>query len=217
MERERRATRVRAREYTGPLGILAAGVIGISLLCSVSAMAMGDLNRYVSITLEPIKIVDMAVSNFQTAAALTEQIVTVFVPTETLVPTSTDSPPSLTPQPTDTQRRFVTITPTLPRRTRVPFTATFVPSRTPTSRPPTATRTRTPVPPTVTRTRTPTSIPPTNTPTDPPPTDTNTPVTPPTDPPTDPPPTETSQPPASNTPEPTSGNPILVPSSTPGP
>ena len=179
----------------GPLGILAAGVIGISLLCSVSAMAMGDLNRYVSITLEPINIVNLAVSNFQTAAALTEQIVTAFVPTETLVPTSTDSPPSLTPQPTDTQRRFVTITPTLPRRTRVPFTATFVPSRTPTSRPPTATRTRTPIPPTVTRTRTP--IPPTNTPTDPP--------------------TDTPPPPDTNTPEPTSGNPILVTSPTPEP
>lgn len=215
---ERRATRGKAREYMGPLGILAAGAIGLSLLCSVSAMAMGDLNRYVPITLEPINIVDLAVSNFQTAAALTEQIVTAFVPTETLVPTSTDSPPSLTPQPTDTQRQFVTITPTLPRRTRVPFTATFVPSRTPTSRPPTATRTRTPVPPTVTRTRTPTSIPPTNTPTDIPPTETNTSLPPPSDTPV--PPTETSVPPSpmdTNTPQPTSENPILVPSPTPGP
>ena len=100
------------REYIGPLGILAAGAIGISLLCSVSAMAMGDLSRYIPITLEPINIVDLAVANFQTAAALTEQVVTVFVPTETLVPSNTPAPASLTPLPTDTQRRFVTITPT---------------------------------------------------------------------------------------------------------
>lgn len=221
---ERRATRGKAREYIGPLGILAAGAIGLSLLCSVSAMAMGDLNRYVPITLEPINIVDLAVSNFQTAAALTEQIVTAFVPTETLVPTSTDSPPSLTPQPTDTQRRFVTITPTLPRRTRIPptQTAVVIPSRTPTSRPPTATRTRTPVPPTVTRTRTPTSIPPTNTPTNlpPSPTETNPPQTPDTS--TPPPQTpDTSTPPPqtpdTSTPQPTSENPVLVVSPTPGP
>ena len=219
---ERRATRGKAREYIGPLGILAAGAIGLSLLCSVSAMAMGDLNRYVPITLEPINIVDLAVSNFQTAAALTEQIVTAFVPTETLVPTSTDSPPSLTPQPTDTQRRFVTITPTLPRRTRIPptQTAVVIPSRTPTSRPPTATRT--PVPPTVTRTRTPTSIPPTNTPTNlpPSPTETNPPQTPDTS--TPPPQTpDTSTPPPqtpdTSTPQPTSENPVLVVSPTPGP
>lgn len=145
---------MRAREYTGPLGILAAGAIGISMLCGVSAMAMGDLNRYVPITLEPINLVELAVANFQTAAALTEQVVTVFVPTQTLVPTSTDGPPSLTPQPTDTQRRFVTITPTVARKTRTPI---ILPSRTATTRPPT--RTPTPIPPTATRTRTPTPIP----------------------------------------------------------
>ena len=147
------------REYIGPLGILAAGAIGISLLCSVSAMAMGDLSRYIPITLEPINIVDLAVANFQTAAALTEQVVTVFVPTETLVPSNTPAPASLTPLPTDTQRRFVTITPTLVRRTRIPPTA--VASHTPTLRPPT----RTPLP-TATRTRTRTPIPPSPTPTD---------------------------------------------------
>ena len=107
---------MKARAYTGPLGILAAGAIGLSLICSVSAMAMGDLNRYIPITLEPISLVDLAVSNFETAAALTEQMVTVFVPTETLTPTNTPVPASLTPEPTETQRRFVTITPTITRR-----------------------------------------------------------------------------------------------------
>ncbi len=159
----RRETRVKAREYSGPLGILVAGAIGLSLLCSVSAMAMGDLNRYISLTLVPINIVDLAVSNFGTAAALTEQIVTVFVPTETLAPTGTPVHASLTPQPTETQRRFVTITPTIARRTRIAPTAVIVASRTPTSRPPTRTPTR--LPPTPTRTNTP--RPPTPTPTEP--------------------------------------------------
>ena len=163
-ELQRRATGTRVREYTGPLGILAAGAIGLSLLCSVSAMAMGDLNRYIPITLEPISIVDLAVSNFGTAAALTEQIVTVFVPTETLGPTATNALASITPQPTDTQRRFVTITPTNTRRPRLTMTA--APAATRTSRPPTRAPTRTSVP---TRTKTPvppthTPVPPTNTP-----------------------------------------------------
>lgn len=164
---------MRAREYTGPLGILVAGAIGLSLLCSVSAMAMGDLNRYVPLTLEPISIMDLAVSNFETAAALTEQIVTVFVPTETITPTSTPVPASLTAQPTETQQRFVTITPTLPRRTRIPSTPVVIASRTPTLRPPTATSpppTRTPTQPTNTPVPTDTPVPPS--PTAPPPTDT---------------------------------------------
>jgi hypothetical protein len=153
---------VRAREYSGPLGILAAGAIGLSLLCSVSAMAMGDLNRYIPITLEPLNIIDLAVSNFGTAAALTEQIVTVFVPTETLSPGSTPVPASLTPKSTETQRHFVTITPTATRRVRPTLTAVGVPSRTPTPRPPT----RTPFPtitntprPTITNTPHPTDTP----------------------------------------------------------
>jgi hypothetical protein len=211
---------VKAREYTGPLGILAAGAIGISLLCSVSSMAMGDLSRYVPITLEPLNFVDLAVANFQTVAALTEQVVTAFVPTETLVPTGTDSPASLTPQPTETQRRFVTITPTLPRRTRIPSsTAVIIASRTPTPRPPT--RTPTSIPPTVTRTSTP--VPPTDTPipptdtlqpdTDTPQPDTNTPQ-PDTD--TPPPPQDTDTPLPLDQP-PTSANPVFVPSPTPGP
>src|SRR5215216_4598830 len=170
-ELQRRTTRPRVREYTGPLGILAAGAIGLSLLCSVSAMAMGDLNRYISITLEPISLVDLAVSNFQTAAALTEQVVTAFVPTETITVTSTKELASLTPQPTDTQRHFVTITPTNTRKPRL--TATVI-GASPTSRPPTSTRiptrtntprpTWTPVPPTHTSPPPTTEVPPTNEP-----------------------------------------------------
>src|SRR5690349_21157743 len=153
---QRRSTRVKAREYSGPLGILAAGAIGLSLLCSVSAMAMGDLNRYIPMTLVPLNLVDLAVSNYGTAAALTEQIVTVFVPTETLMPCGTPIPESATLQSTDTPRRFVTITPTVTRRVRATLTAVFVASRTPT-RPPTRTPTRQP---TLTPTRTRTPVPP---------------------------------------------------------
>ncbi len=202
--------RVKAQEYSGSLGILAAGVLGLVLLCDVSAMAMGDLRRYIPVTLQPISILDLAVSNFETAAALTEQMVTVFVPTETLVPTGTPVPASFTPVPTETQRRFVTITPTFTRRARPTLTAVILPSRTPTSRP---TRTPTRIPPTATRTRTPVppTIPPTNTPM---PTDTDTPIPPDTNTPV-PPDTSTPQPLATQAP--TSANPVLVPSPTPGP
>jgi hypothetical protein len=214
---QRRSTRVKAREYSGPLGILAAGAIGISLLCSVSAMAMGDLNRYIPMTLVPINLVDLAVSNFGTAAALTEQIVTVFVPTETLMPSNTPVPESVTPQSTDTLQRFVTITPTITRRVRATLTAVVVASRTPT-RPPT----RTP-PPTSTRTLRPTpTFAPTLTPV--PPTDTEEPPTithePPTT--TQEPPTPTDEPPTATEPPvtdvPTAVDPgSAPPTETPGP
>jgi hypothetical protein len=158
---------VKAREYSGPLGILAAGALGLSLLCSVSALAMGDLSRYIPITIEPLNLVDLAVSNLETAAAFTEQVVTQFVPTETLTPLPPTSTASLTPQPTDTERHFVTITPTVTRKPRTPPTGThFAASQTATtgpSRTPIPTWTNTPVTPTATDPPTPT-IPPTATP-----------------------------------------------------
>jgi hypothetical protein len=46
-------------------------------------MAMSDLRNYISATLIPLNIVDLAVANLNTAVALTEQAVTQFVPTET--------------------------------------------------------------------------------------------------------------------------------------
>jgi hypothetical protein len=175
---------VRLRDYGGPLGVLLAGVVGFSLLCSVSTMAMSDLSNYSPVTIEPLNLVDLAVSNLETAAALTEQAVTVFVPTETRTVTATKTlTPSPTFTPTNTPRRFVTITPTIPRRTRPPRTATSIPP------------TRTPIPPTNTPLPTDTPIPTdTNTPipdTDTPIPDTDTPVPPTDPPPTDPPPTET--------------------------
>ena len=210
---QRRITRPRARDYSGPLGILAAGAIGLSLLCSVSAMAMGDLNRLVSATIVPLNLVDLAVSNLETAAALTEQVVTVFVPTETLQPTSTLS---FTPLPSDTNTATLVPTRGLPTRTptrrprEAPTTAptrrpsatatrhpTTIPSRTSTPIPP-PTRTNTPVP-TVTNTPQPTAtdVPPPTATDVPPPTATNV-----------PPPTATNVPPptATNVPPPTATN-----------
>ncbi|HLO27651.1 MAG TPA: hypothetical protein VK249_00860 [Anaerolineales bacterium] len=161
---------MRAREYAGPLGVLIAGVIGFSLICSVSAMAMSDLSNHVSVTEAPWNIIDLAVSNLNTAVALTQQAVTAFVSTSTpmVLPTKT-APPTSTVVPSDTPVRFVTVTPTLPRRTR-PESTSLAP-----------TRTRKPNP-------TATPVPPTDTPVPPP---TDTPLPPPTDiPPTDIPPTD---------------------------
>jgi hypothetical protein len=188
----RRATSVRVRDYAGPLGILAAGVVGFSLLCSVSAIAMSDLSNIVHVTLEPLNLIDMAANNLNTAAALTQQVVTVFVPTETVPPTGVAS---LTPQPSDTAVR-PSSTPQQPTRTRRPrdIISTTAPTRTsapaPTNTPvPTATplptRTYTPVP-TNTPVPTDTPVPPTATDipptaTDVPPTDTPVPPDTPTD------------------------------------
>ena len=172
---------MKTREYAGPLGVLAAGAIGFSLLCSVSTMAMSDLKNQIAITIEPLNIVNLAVSNLETAAALTEQAVTMFVPTPTLVPTDTLSPTTLASD-TATPRRFVTITPTLTRRVRASFTPTSIPPKTQTPVPPTnPPPTNTPIPPTNTFVPTPTDtpVPDTDTPvpdTDTPVPDTDTPV-----------------------------------------
>ncbi len=176
---------MRIKDYAGPLRVLAATVIGFSLLCSISALAMNDLNSQDRSAMESLNIVDMAVDNMSTSAALTQQAVTAFVstPTLTVIPTDTAS---LTPAPSDTATSVPSNTPRAPTSTRRPrsaaATAQLFPTRTRTALP---TATKTPIPPTDT------PLPPTNT--EPPPTDTPLPPTdpPPTDPPpTDPPPTD---------------------------
>ncbi|HEX9332213.1 MAG TPA: hypothetical protein VF896_10010 [Anaerolineales bacterium] len=182
------------REYAGPLGVLAAGVIGVSLLCSVSTMAMSDLNSHVFATIVPLNIVDLAVSNLNTAAALTQQAVTAFVPTPTVGPTNTEAA-LLTPVPSNTSSVFASATPLGPTRTRRPrATITSTPKPLPTrTNPPPPTATDTPAP-------TDTPIPPTDTPLPPP---TDTPL---------PPPTDTPEPPTSEPPTPvdTSAAPVQV-------
>ncbi|MGB8983334.1 MAG: hypothetical protein WCC12_15780 [Anaerolineales bacterium] len=150
---------MKVRTYAGPLGILAAGLAGVSLLCSVSALAISDLNSRAPGALEPPNIVELAVDNLNTAAALTQQNMTQFVPSETTFPTHTAT---LTPRPSTTSTVFPTSTPLQPTHTRRPRLAS-PPTQTNTSIPPTST----PVPPTDTPVS-PTPIPDTDTPAPPP-------------------------------------------------
>lgn len=195
---------MKLREYRAPLIVLAAGSLGFSLFCIVSAAAMaGPSVSSTPIALQPQDLVDSAVSNINTVAALTMQSVSEFIPTATLSPSDTSLPAqaevstdTLTPIPTRT--RFIP-SPTRTRESpgaRPTSTFTRLPTRTATPIPtstntPVPTFTHTSVPPTSTDTPVPpTDVPPTNTPL--PPTDvppTNTPV-----PPTDVPPTDTNVP-----------------------
>jgi hypothetical protein len=177
---------VKIREYSGPLTVLAAGVLGFSLICIVSAAALTNPGTSESSDIGAQDIVDSAFSNpISTAVALTAIEISEYIPTTT--PTFTES---VTPSPTDLNyitptRPFVTWTPVPPTRTRMGrLTATSVPSRIPSRTPtntqaplPTNTRvptltytplpppTETPVPPTETQSPTDTAFP-TDQPTD---------------------------------------------------
>ena len=184
---------MKIREYSGPLTVFAAGVLGFSLICIVSAAALVNPKRSEASDFGAQDVVDSAFSNpINTAAALTAVEISEYVPT--LTPTFTLDP-TITASVTPTKRLFVTWTPAPPTRTRMArSTATSVPtqipSRTPTRIPPTFTLT--PKPPTDTNTPEP---PPTDTDTpEPPPTDTNTPEPPPIDTDTPVPPADTPTP-----------------------
>jgi hypothetical protein len=178
------------KDYTSLLGVVAAGLLGISLLCITSAIALSAPNAPTAMALEPASIVDLAVNNINTVAALTVQALSVdnestpfLLPSKT--PTASASPTAtLLVIPTFTQRA-----PTKTRAPRIPSTATPKPPPTKTAIPPTQTNvpptntlvpTNTPIPNTSTPIPdTPTSVPATNTPVPDTPTsvpDTNTPV-----------------------------------------
>ena len=57
------------RDYTSLLGVVAAGLLGISLLCVTSAIALSAPNAPTPLALEPASIVDLAVNNVNTVAA----------------------------------------------------------------------------------------------------------------------------------------------------
>ena len=139
-------TSVKIRDYRGLLAVFVAGAIGISLLCSVSGMAIQDLRQSTTaLALQPADIVNAAVSNLNTAGALTMQAFAELIPTST---------PTL--RPTHTVTSFpTTVAPLIPTAFRFPTSSE--PTRTRRPRP-THIPTSTAVPPT----RTP--IPPTNTP-----------------------------------------------------
>jgi hypothetical protein len=158
---------VKVREYRGLAAVFVAGALGISLLCSVSGMALRDLNESsTAVALAPADIVEAAVSNLNTAGAITleafAELAATSTPTLRPTQTVTATAPSLIP----TAFRFPTLSgPTRTRRPRPDPTKTKVPP-TRTAVPPT----RTPIPPTnpPLPTRTPTDIPPLPTNTEPP-------------------------------------------------
>jgi hypothetical protein len=207
---------VKIRAYSGPLTVLAAGVLGFSLICIVSAAALTNQGASEVPELKAQGIVDSAFSNpINTAVAMTAVEILKYIPTHT--PTFTAS---VTSSPTEITyitptRPFITWTPVPPTRTRMSRpSATNVPSQVP-SRVPTKISTSTRKPPTPTNTPRPTF---TNTPrptftNTPRPTFTNTPRYTPTDVPV--PPTDTSLPPL-DTPEPPTQTPE-IPSDTPEP
>ena len=143
------------RDYTSLLGVVAAGILGMSLLCITSAIALSNPDPANPIVLEPAGIVDMAIDNLNTVSALTVQAVAVSIDsTPTRRPTAVLASPTLTSSAVPTRIR---ITSTVTRRPRPTATSTRVPP-TNTSLPPT----KTPVPPTNTPfvpTNTHTSIP----------------------------------------------------------
>jgi hypothetical protein len=190
---------VKIKEYRGLLAVFIAGAIGISLLCSVSGMAIQDLNESTAgVDLQPADIVEAAVSNLNTAGALTMQAFAELIPTSTptLRPTHTVTSFPTTVAPLPTAFRFPTSGE--PTRTRRPR-PTLIPTIT--AVPPT----RTPIPPTNTPVPTATDVPTIT------PVDTATPI-PPTDT-IEPPPTSTTEPPVeTDTP---SGPPILGATPTP--
>jgi hypothetical protein len=166
---------VKIREYSGPLTVLAAGVLGFSLICIVSAAALANPGASEDSDLGARDIVDSAFSNpISTAVAMTAVEIFEYIPTPTTTFTAT-AISSITPITYITPTRpFVTWTAVQPTRTRMGrlgatpspspaptrflsqtptriavSTSTFtrVPTSTFTSRPPT----ETPIPPTHTQ------------------------------------------------------------------
>jgi hypothetical protein len=129
---------VKIRDYRGLLAVFVAGAIGISLLCSVSGMAIEDLRQSTTaLALQPADIVNAAVSNLNTAGALTMQAFAELIPTSTptLRPTHTVTSFPTTVAPLPTAFRFPTSSePTRtrrPRPTRIPTGTAVPPTLTP--------------------------------------------------------------------------------------
>ncbi|HZJ22441.1 MAG TPA: hypothetical protein VFD54_03970, partial [Anaerolineales bacterium] len=93
----RDGTSASLRDYTSLLGVVAAGILGMSLLCITSVIALSNPDPANPIVLEPASIVDMAIQNLNTVSALTVQAVAVSIDsTPTLSFTDTAVPPSPT-------------------------------------------------------------------------------------------------------------------------
>ena len=205
---------VNLKHYIDLLWVVAAGAVGVSLLCVTAGIALA--NPHTSAVLQPPSIIQIAVDNVNTAAALTVEAFPQELITPTLNPSNTQVPASLTFSPTvtlipptvTTTKTFIPITSTnRPRQvgnsnSNPVITPTWVPTQTSSPLPP-PTWTNSPIPPpTDTNTPGPTRTPrPTRTRT-PVPTDTSAPPTDTAEPPTEtsaPPPTDTSAPPPTDT------------------
>ncbi len=195
---EPETTVVRGKDYLPLWGIVAAAVLGVSLLCGVGVVGINDINNAVSIGTPTAGIVDFVISNMNTMIVETVQAFALpeirNTNTAALTPTTT-----LVVFKTSVSFPFATLFP--PRQTSgppPPRTSTYTPLPTPTNTPkpsatytPTVASTNTLIP-----TFTNTPIPPdTDTPT-PAPTDTHTPTPAPTD-------TDTPAPTDTHTPAPT--------------
>ena len=165
---------VRGKDYLPLWGIVAAAVLGVSLLCGAGVVGINDINNAVSVGTPTAGIVDFVISNMNTMIVETVQAFSLPVIANTNIATLT---PTSTPVAFNTSVSFPLATLSLPGQTShppLPHTSTYTPLNTLTSTP-------TPTPtnkPTSTATYTPTPTP-TNTPTDtatPTPTDTDTPT-----------------------------------------
>ena len=185
------ATAEKPRDYAGLLWIFSASILGFSLFCGASAVALSDPTLATPIAIQPAQVVDFAFSNPNSLALLTAEAFSKLIPTSTRTPTHTASPTdtaTLTLTQTPTRKPFIFF-PTATKR-REPDRPVEPPQPTNTPRPPT----NTPPPPTNTLPPPPTNTvppPPTNT-LPPPPTNT-----------LPPPPTNTLPPPPPDTPQPT--------------
>ena len=165
---------VRGKDYLPLWGIVAAAVLGVSLLCGAGVVGINDINNAVSVGTPTAGIVDFVISNMNTMIVETVQAFSLPVIANTNIATLA---PTSTPVAFNTSVSFPLATLSLPGQTShppLPHTSTYTPTNTLTSTP-------TPTPtnkPTSTATYTPTPTP-TNTPTDtatPTPTDTDTPT-----------------------------------------
>lgn len=165
---------VRGKDYLPLWGIVAAAVLGVSLLCGAGVVGINDINNAVSVGTPTAGIVDFVISNMNTMIVETVQAFSLPVIANTNIATLA---PTSTPVAFNTSVSFPLATLSLPGQTShppLPHTSTYTPLNTLTSTP-------TPTPtnkPTSTATYTPTPTP-TNTPTDtatPTPTDTDTPT-----------------------------------------
>ncbi|MBK9007516.1 MAG: hypothetical protein IPM31_11055 [Anaerolineae bacterium] len=192
-EQEDIALANRPRDYAGLLWIFAASMLGFSMFCATSAIALSDPSLPTPIVIEARDIPNLAFSNLNTIAAQTAQAFAQLVATGT--PTNTFTPsPTWTSSPTATMtasRTHVVPTRTETKESQPQQPTAIPPTSTPkpTTLPPTKTAvvivtytgtaisteppTETPVP----EPSTDTPVPPPDTPVPPPSTDTPVPIT----------------------------------------